>query len=323
MADNSVDANLIEQLKKLQAKYDYMGQDLSSYLDGLLYSDYLTYWDYVHLDTLLTLQHPKTHFPDEKVFICYHQITELYFKLVLLEIDQIATREIMDAKFFIERIDRIIRYFRNLEASFEIMVVGMEKEQFLKFRMALLPASGFQSAQYRFIEIGSTDMINLVAMNEREALKNADMKAMVEKLYWKSGATDLATGKKTLTLIQFENKYMQDFHEAGIKYKDTNLRRIYQKHFLDSPEKDKIVEKLREYDTLVNVFWPLAHLKSAGAYLRKDPEDIKATGGTNWTKYLPPRFQRRMFFPELWSEKEKEEWGSAAVKKNLGIETER
>lgn len=323
MADNSVDANLIEQLKKLQAKYDYMGQDLSSYLDGLLYSDYLTYWDYVHLDTLLTLQHPKTHFPDEKVFILYHQITELYFKLVLLEIEQIATRENIDAKFFIERVDRIIRYFRNLEASFEIMVIGMEKEQFLKFRMALLPASGFQSAQYRLIEIGSTDMINLVAMSEREALKNADMKSMVEKLYWKSGATDLATGKKTLTLIQFENKYMQDFLEAGIKYQDNNIRKVYHKNFLNSPEKEKIDEKLREYDTLVNVLWPLAHLKSAGAYLRKDPEDIKATGGTNWTKYLPPRFQRRMFFPELWSEKEKEEWGSAAVKKNLGIETGR
>ena len=323
MADNSVDANLIEQLKKLQAKYDYMGQDLSSYLDGLLYSDYLTYWDYVHLDTLLTLQHPKTHFPDEKVFILYHQITELYFKLALLEIEQIATRENIDAKFFIERIDRIIRYFRNLEASFDIMVVGMEKEQFLKFRMALLPASGFQSAQYRFIEIGATDMINLVAMNEREALKNADMKTMVEKLYWKSGATDFATGKKTLTLIQFENKYMQDFLEAGIKYKDTNIRRIYHQHFLNSPENGQIIPRLREFDTLANVLWPLAHLKSAGAYLKKDPEDIKATGGTNWQKYLPPRFQRRMFFPELWSEKEKEEWGSAAVKKILGIETPR
>ena len=50
MGEN-VDPNLVEQLRKLQAKYDVMGQDLSSYLDGLLYSDYLTYWDYIHLDT--------------------------------------------------------------------------------------------------------------------------------------------------------------------------------------------------------------------------------------------------------------------------------
>jgi hypothetical protein len=50
---------LQEQLRKLQTKYNAMGQDLSSYLDGLLYSDYLTYWDYIHLDTLLSLQTPK------------------------------------------------------------------------------------------------------------------------------------------------------------------------------------------------------------------------------------------------------------------------
>jgi tryptophan 2,3-dioxygenase len=321
MADNPVDDNLLSQLKKLQAKYDYMGQDLSSYLDGLLYSDYLTYWDYIHLDTLLSLQSPETSFPDEKVFIIYHQITELYFKLVLLEIQQISTRQHIDEKFFIERIDRIIRYFQNLENSFDIMVDGMEKEQFLKFRMALLPASGFQSAQYRFIEIGSTDMINLVAMEEREAVKNADMHAMVEKLYWKSGATDLATGKKTLTLQQFENKYMDDFYEAGVKYKDINIRQVFLKNFSGSPQRDHIADKLREYDTLANVFWPLAHLKSAGAYLKKDPGDIKATGGTNWQKYLPPRFQRRMFFPELWSEEEKKDWGIAAIKRQIASQT--
>ena len=317
MADNEVDDNLINQLKKLQAKYDYMGQDLSSYLDGLLYSEYITYWDYIHLDTLLSLQNPKTSFPDEKVFIIYHQITELYFKLVMLEIEQISTRTNIDEKFFIERIDRIIRYFQNLENSFDIMVDGMEKDQFLKFRMALLPASGFQSAQYRMIEIGTTDMINLVSMDQRESLKQADLSAMVEKLYWKSGATDFATSKKTLTLLQFENKYMADFLEAGVKYKDKNIRQVFLKNFSNSPMKDKIIERLREYDSYANVFWPLAHLKSAGTYLKKDPEDIKATGGTNWQKYLPPRFQRRMFFPELWSAEERDEWGVAAIKRQL------
>ena len=83
MENPAKDAQLTEQLKKLQEKYAVMGQDLSSYLDGLLYSDYLTYWDYIHLDTLLSLQNPKTGFPDEKVFIMYHQITELYFRLIL------------------------------------------------------------------------------------------------------------------------------------------------------------------------------------------------------------------------------------------------
>lgn len=321
MAEKAVDQNLIEQLKKLQAKYDYMGQDLASYLDGLLYSDYLTYWDYIHLDTLLSLQNPKTSFPDEKVFIIYHQITELYFKLVLLELEQISHKQGINEQFFIERIDRIIRYFENLENSFEIMVTGMEKEQFLKFRMALLPASGFQSGQYRMIEIASTDLINLVAQDSREQLRTSDIPAMMQQIYWKFGATDLATGKKTLTLQQFENKYMSDFTEAAVRFKDNNLRQVFRKNFLNSPRIEEIKQKLREYDTYVNVYWPLAHLKSAGTYLKKDPEDIKATGGTNWQKYLPPRFQRRIFFPELWNEKEQQEWGIAAIKKQLQAQT--
>ncbi len=317
MEDQTVEPELIEQLKKLRAKYNAMGQDLSSYLDGLLYSDYLTYWDYIHLDTLLSLQTPKTHFPDEKVFIIYHQITELYFRLILNELDQISAKADIDEKFFIERINRVIMYFGNLEDSFEIMVHGMEKEQFLKFRMALLPASGFQSAQYRLIEISSTDMINLVNTSERETLANADIPGMMEKIYWKSGATELATGKKTLTLQQFEEKYMNDFYERATRFRETNLRQLYLRHFQHSARKDEIVERLRTYDHLANVLWRLAHLKSSGHFLKRDPDNVPATGGTNWQKYLPPRFQRIMFFPELWSEQEKAEWGKAAVIKAL------
>lgn len=314
--DESLDPSLVEQVKKLQQKYAVMGQDLSSYLDGLLYSDYLTYWDYIHLDTLLSLQNPKTQFPDEKVFIGYHQITELYFNLILWEIEQVSEKQDLTEKFFTERLGRIVRYFQQLENSFTIMIDGMEREQFLKFRMALLPASGFQSAQYRLIEIRSTDMINLVNVQEREAvMEYSDMNIQLEKLYWRSGATELSSGKKTLTLQQFEEKYLKSFLETGMKYRDINLRKLYLKHFPDSPD---VIALLRQFDELANVLWPLAHLKSAGRYLHKAPEDIKATGGTNWQKYLPPRFQRIMFFPELWTDEEKEDWGKAGVIKAIG-----
>jgi Tryptophan 2,3-dioxygenase (vermilion) len=313
MEEQSVEPELIEQLKKLRAKYNAMGQDLSSYLDGLLYSDYLTYWDYIHLDTLLSLQTPKTHFPDEKVFIIYHQITELYFRLILNELEQISSKPDIDEKFFIERLDRAIMYFRNLENSFDIMIHGMEREQFMKFRMALLPASGFQSAQYRLIEISSTDMINLVNSSERETVSGADIPVMLDKIYWKSGATELATGKKTLTLQQFEEKYMDDFYETAMRFRETNLRQLYLKRFQSSPRRAEIVDRLRTYDHLANVLWRLAHLKSSAHFLKRDPENVPATGGTNWQKYLPPRFQRIMFFPELWSDQEKAEWGKAAV----------
>jgi tryptophan 2,3-dioxygenase len=294
-------------VSKLEQKYEAMGQDLSSYLDGLLYSDYLTYWDYIHLDTLLSLQSPKTSFPDEKVFITYHQITELYFNLALSELQQIAGHAAITKTFFMDRLDRLIRYFDNLQSSFDIMVHGLEPDQFLKFRMSLLPSSGFQSAQYRLIEICSTDMINLVSAGEREALRSATLNKQLENLYWRNGATELATGKKTLTLRQFEAKYMKLFLETGQAYQHTNLNQIAQKNFAGDAE---IEVKLRQYDQLVNVNWAMAHMRSAAKYLKRDPEDIKATGGTNWQKYLPPRFQRVMFFPQLWANQEKEAWGA-------------
>ena len=133
-------------------------------------------------------------------------------------------------------------------------------------------------------------------------------------LYWRSGATELATGKKTLTLQQFEDKYLSEFKNAGVKFTMVNLNRIHSTKFLGDKE---IETRLRELDQLANVHWRLAHLKSAARYLHKAPEDIKATGGTNWQKYLPPRFQRIMFFPSLWSESEKSEWGKAAVVASL------
>ncbi len=302
-----------ERLARLQEKYEAMGQDMNSYLDGLLYADFLTYWDYIHLDTLLSLQSPKTPFPDEEIFIIYHQITELYFKLALHECKQIANAQPLTVDFFTARLKRINRYFEALTQSFEIMVDGMEKEQFLKFRMSLLPASGFQSGQYRMIEIYATDFINLVAKDKRDELKNATINEQFEYLYWKFGATELSTGKKTLTLKQFEKKYSKTFIELGAASVNHNFYALYHQLKNNNQATPQLEAELKQLDVNVNVNWPLSHYKSAVRYLNRDPEDIKATGGTNWQKYLPPRFQKRIFYPSLWSAEEIENWGKAWV----------
>jgi tryptophan 2,3-dioxygenase len=293
-----------------------MGQDLVSYLDGLLYSEYLTYWDYIHLDTLLSLQNPRTAFPDENIFIMYHQVTELYFKMILSECEQICAKVDITEKFFLERMTRINRYFELLTGSFDVMVDGMEKEQFLKYRMALLPASGFQSAQYRMIEIYATDFINLVDKDVREDFKKEkfDADKFLANIYWKHGATELSTGKKTLTLIQFEQKYLSTFSRLANERYENNVYTVYKNLKTSSAE---IKDAMRRFDINVNVNWPLVHYKSAVRYLHKDPADIKATGGTNWQKYLPPRFQKRIFYPELWTKQEIEEWGKAWVENTL------
>ncbi|WP_224997344.1 tryptophan 2,3-dioxygenase family protein [Cesiribacter sp. SM1] len=318
MDDKNLDANIVEKIKKLEAKYAAMGQDLASYLEGLLQADYLNYWNYINLDTLLTLQQPRTSYPDEMIFICYHQHTELFFKLILWELEQITGAQPVEANVFLEKINRCIRYFDNLEHSFDVMVSGMDRDQFLKFRMALLPASGFQSAQYRLIEIYATNLENLLPEETRSNLpeKYTDDE-LIQSIYWQKGATELVSGKKTLTLRQFEQKYTEQLLETIRNKKETNLLKQYQWHYQQAPNRLQIVDALRRFDSLANVFWPLAHYKAAVRYLQSDMTDIEATGGTNWQKYLPPRFQRVIFFPELWSDEEKKEWGKPWVLKQM------
>jgi tryptophan 2,3-dioxygenase len=313
---------IIEKIKLLDEKYQAMGQNLSSYLDGLLYANYLTYWDYIHLDTLLSLQNPKTNIPDEEIFIMYHQITELYFKLCLHEFHQLKEKENLDLVFFMQRVNRINRYFEALIDSFNIMVDGMDPQQFLKFRMSLLPASGFQSGQYRMIEICSTSFKNIVAKDVRntfpDVITDETIEQMYEHLYWKSGATELSSNKKTLTLVQFEEKYSDTFKNLAKEFKHKNILALF-KSLPESDQKNKDLRiALRQLDVNININWPLSHYKSAVRYLQKDPVDIAATGGTNWQKYLPPRFQKRIFYPELWSNEEVDEWGKSWVTDVVG-----
>lgn len=99
MENKYPEKEIVDKIKLLEEKFRASGQDLSSYLEGLLHADYLNYWDYINLDTLLTLQQPRTSFKDEKIFIIYHQITELYFNLILWELEQMAAVDNIGLKF--------------------------------------------------------------------------------------------------------------------------------------------------------------------------------------------------------------------------------
>jgi tryptophan 2,3-dioxygenase len=301
------------RLEALAAKYGAMGQDISSYLDGLLYSNSLTYWDYIHLDTLLSLQTPRTDFPDEQIFIMYHQITELYFKLIRHELAQLRADWDKGLSVWTMRIKRVNNYFKNLTQSFDVMVEGMEPEQFLKFRMSLLPASGFQSVQYREIELESTTLLNLTRPEARPNLEGQGVDSLFPELYWKYGNLELSSGKKTLTLRIFEDKYDLRMASWAREMEGQNLCALYRMLPEDLRKDENLKALLREYDLFANVFWALSHYKSAVKYLQRDPDVIAATGGTNWQKYLPPRFQRIVYFPELWTENEIAEWGKAWV----------
>jgi len=319
----NVSPEMEKLLEQLETKYAKTGQGLQTYLESLLESNYLGYWDYIELETLLSLQRPRTTVPDETIFIMYHQITELYFKLILHEIDQVCAGN-PNATELKEKLFRINQYFEALTHSFGVMEHGMSKQQFMQFRKALVPASGFQSFQYRVIELGSTDFVNLVHKDHRSRFTvDSSLQEMAAHVYWKSGATDAETGEKAFTLVQFENKYGAEYLKKAKQYQGVNLWQKFKALAIDEATNKDLIDAFKLLDLNVNVYWPLQHYKTAVRYLAGAP-DAAATGGSNWQKYLPPRFMKRVFYPELWSEKELDEWGKSWVEdtiKKLRAET--
>jgi tryptophan 2,3-dioxygenase len=302
-------------LKEIDLKFKNINQRTEVQLEGLLWSKPITYWDYIQTDALLNLQIQRTVLPDEMVFILYHQINELIFKMVLWEIDQIADAEDIQADFFTERLSRISNYFDMLTNSFSIMEKGMDTDQYMKFRNTLTPASGFQSAQYRMIEFASTDVINLTDHRYRANFSElTDAETSFEHLYWQAAGKDYQTGGKSYLLQEFEKKYKKQFLRQMSDFKTKNL---WQK-FTQLPEKDQqnpdLILAMRHYDYTVNITWVMQHLNTAIKYILESGKgNGEATGGSDWQKYMHPKFQRRIFFPKLWSEDELTNWGEDAV----------
>jgi tryptophan 2,3-dioxygenase len=308
MANQADYSNII---KALEHKYNNINQDTDDHLLGLLYSKPITYWDYIQTDALLGLQNQRTTLPDEMVFIAYHQINELIFKMILWEISQVAKKKDLKADYFEGKIMRVSRYFDMLTTSFNIMREGMEVEQYMKFRYTLTPASGFQSAQYRFIEFASTELINLIDYRFRKNInRDTPYTHAFEHLYWQAAGKDHKTGKKSTLLQNFEKRYKDEFLRFMENYNTKNLWTRFKELPKEDQEDKDLVKAMRHYDYTVNVTWVMAHYNAAKHYIESGIGDGEATGGSDWKKYMHPKYQRRIFFPDLWSEDELKNWGT-------------
>jgi tryptophan 2,3-dioxygenase len=274
-------------------------------LEGVKNLKPINYWEYTAVETLLSLQKPRTNFEDEYIFIVYHQITELVFNLMLHELKQLCIDPIPSAEKFEEKLPRLSNYTRMLSNSFSVMTKGMNYDQYNIFRHSLSPASGFQSAQYRLIEIYCTKLQNLA----RTAPEGADIATQFQHIYWQHAGLDRNTGKKTLTLRQFEEKYLNTFIETAEGLLSNTLEDQLNKLNKQGLLSEETLKLAREFDHEYNVSWPLVHLETAQHYLNAKGENKAATGGSEWQKYLHPKYQKRIFFPNLWSETEKENWG--------------
>lgn len=299
-----------ELLKALDEKYGAMGQKTDTYLSGLLHAEPITYWDYIQVDALLGLQIQRSNQKDEMVFIMYHQINELLFKMILWEIDQVSFAEEISAEQFTKHLMRISRYFDMLANSFSIMQEGMDVSQYMKFRDTLTPASGFQSAQYRKIEFASTELINLIDFRVRATIdRNTPYSYALDNLYWQAAGLDHATGKKSKLLSNFEEKYKEDFLRFMETYNTINLWTKFKTLAQADRENLELINAMRHYDHTVNVKWVMHHFNAARKYLESGKQTAEATGGSDWKKYMLPQYQRRIFFPNLWTKSELENWG--------------
>jgi tryptophan 2,3-dioxygenase len=293
-------------------KYKELGENPETYLKGLLHAKPINYWDYVEVDTLLSLQKPRTNFKDEEIFIMYHQVTELFLKLMIHEIKQIVYCKEITEPFLITKFTRLNRYTMMLINSFDVMRDGMDYDDYNTFRATLAPASGFQSAQFRLIEIYCTRIENLINEEGKKRLNtNPTLEEYFEHIYWKDAGLNRKTGEKTLTLRQFEEKYLDRFIALAKKVNGKTLEEIVKA--VQNPS-EQLTNILREFDCLYNIKWPLVHLNTAKHYLDKKGENQAATGGSEWKKYLHPQFQQRKFFPDLWTETEISNWGDTNLK---------
>lgn len=296
-----------EIVSRIEEKYKAIDQNPDVHLEGLVWANPITYWDYILPDALLGLQIQRTTQPDEMVFIMYHQINELLFKMILWEINQVSNNANVTAPFFTEKLMRVSRYFDMLSSSFNIMGEGMDKAQYMNFRNTLTPASGFQSAQYRLIEFASTELINLIDYRFRASIdRNTPYEHAYEHLYWQAAGKDHATGKKNTLIRNFEKRYKAEFLIKMEDYNTTNLWTKFKQLPEDVKKDPELIKAMRHYDYTVNVSWVMAHYHAAGKYLG----NAEATGGSDWRKYMHPKYQRRIFFPELWSKEELENWGN-------------
>ncbi|OHV44740.1 tryptophan 2,3-dioxygenase [Pseudofrankia sp. BMG5.36] len=140
----------------------------------------MTYGGYLHLDELLSCQHPRTDEHDELLFVIIHQVYELWFKQILRELDLLRHRlESGDGVGALQTARRVAKILKTVVGQLDVLET-MTPRQFARFRPELGSSSGFQSFQFRWIEAtlgrrdfagsGSPDDATLDAIMRRRSI---------------------------------------------------------------------------------------------------------------------------------------------------------
>jgi tryptophan 2,3-dioxygenase len=107
----------------------------------------------------------------------------------------------------------------------------------------------------------------------------------------------------------FEQRYKAEFLRVMEEYNQKNLWARYCQLPAADRDQPELVAAMRHYDRTVNITWVMAHYHAAKKYLESGEKPATATGGSDWQRYMLPRYQRRIFFPKLWTTEELDNWG--------------
>jgi tryptophan 2,3-dioxygenase len=254
----------------------------------------LTYGGYLKVNELISLQHllsePAQH--DEMLFIIIHQVYELWFKELLHELDTIIDRcnanEPLAAHRLVRRCIEIQRVLVDQIAVLETMM----PTDFLAFRDHLLPASGFQSFQFRAIECVS-------GLKDARFLKNYDPNSP-EHSALQTRLSNPSLPDVFYGMLRRRGFDLPEVNASDEETKDSireqrisELKRLYQdaeKHY----ELFLLTESLIEYDEMFSI-WRLRHIKMVERMIGSKT----GTGGSEGASYLKKTVDRK-FFPELW-----------------------
>jgi tryptophan 2,3-dioxygenase len=230
------------------------------------------YDDYIQVDTLFSAIAPVSAVPDEVTFIRVHQIAELVFALIKHELSCFTSQ----TSFLEEQnwlpIHRVANYFAFVSKVFPLLKQGMSKDAFLDFRNQLKPASGFQSWQYREIEIMLTTLDALVF----DATTNENFECKVQKIYW-------LDQRNADALRDMLPKHWESLISLAKKFEHSNVISIF-KNLPSGVLRDNVAKTLSHLESTIRNF-KKAHLAIAYHYLSHDEY---GTGGTEWANYLDP-----------------------------------
>lgn len=249
-------------------------------------TDYATY---LRIDDLLDLQHPLTaDVHDEMLFIIVHQVYELWFKLVLHELDAAAAS--LDSGDTVSAVAPLRRAVAVEELLIEQLRVleTMSPDGFMRFRDPLAPASGFQSTQFREIEAlsGSGDERHL-----RDVVRSEEQRAQLsDRLQGRTMYDALGSAMRAAGLAMPS--------EPGDQARETRLASLAElyRHHEDPPRAllHMVCELFVDHDETV-ARWRHHHALMAA----REIGSRGGTGGSLGVEYLRTTIDRR-FFPELW-----------------------